>query len=134
MLFRSRVGNQLRIQVPSIIFRENANDFKGLPAETISNNERVLRRIATILNKFRDYKIVVEGHANPVSLTANEEKELLKPLSEARAQAVMEKLIEFGVDKNRLSYIGMGGTSPVIAHKDRDNWWKNRRVEFILIK
>lgn len=129
-----RVGNQLRIQVPSIIFRENANDFKGLPTETISNNERVLKRIATILNKFRDYKIVVEGHANPVSLTANEEKELLKPLSEARAQAVMEKLIEFGVDKNRLSYIGMGGTSPVIAHKDRDNWWKNRRVEFILIK
>lgn len=129
-----RVGDQLRIQVPSIIFRENANDFKGLPAETVSNNDRVLKRIAAILNKFREYKIVVEGHANPVTLTATEERDFLKPLSEARASAVMEKLIEFGVARARLSYIGLGGTRTVIPHSDRANWWKNRRVEFILVK
>jgi len=28
----------------------------------------------------------------------------------------------------------MGGTKPVVERADRENWWKNRRVEFILIK
>ena len=129
-----RDGNRLRILIPSIVFRENAADFNGIPADRAENNLRVLRRIAEILNKFRDYKVQVEGHANPVLLTAKEEREELQPLSEARARTVVNMLIEFGVARSRLSSIGMGGTKPVIKHSDRDNWWKNRRVEFILIK
>jgi outer membrane protein OmpA-like peptidoglycan-associated protein len=129
-----RDGDRLRIQVPSIVFRENAADFNGIPDDRLTNNRRVLRRIAEILNKFRDYRILVEGHANPVLLTSVEEREELQPLSEARAQAVVNMLIEFGVARARLSSVGMGGTRTVVAHADRDNWWKNRRVEFILIK
>ncbi|MCL1836054.1 MAG: OmpA family protein [Treponema sp.] len=129
-----RDGDRLKIQVPSIVFRENAADFNGIPEDRVTNNRRVIRRIAEILNKFRDYKIVVEGHANPVLLTAREEQEELQPLSERRAQAVMNMLIEFGVARSRLSFIGMGGKRTVVQHADRDNWWKNRRVEFILVK
>jgi outer membrane protein OmpA-like peptidoglycan-associated protein len=47
---------------------------------------------------------------------------------------VMNKLIEFGVARSRLSSVGMGGTRTVVDPGDRDNTWKNRRVEFILIK
>ncbi|MDR1901385.1 MAG: OmpA family protein [Treponema sp.] len=133
-----RDGGRLRMQVPSIIFRQNAADFNNLSDETVANNLRVLRRIAEILNKFRDYKVQVEGHANP---TVNdpvakdrEERQELQPLSEARAQAILERLVGFGVARNRLSYIGMGGTQPVVPFDDRPNWWKNRRVEFILIR
>jgi flagellar hook assembly protein FlgD/flagellar motor protein MotB len=129
-----RDGDRLKIQVPSIIFRENAADFNSLPAATVDNNIRVLRRIAEILNKFRDYKVQVEGHANPVLRTRNEETNELQPLSESRARAVVNMLAEFGVARSRLSAIGMGGTRPVVKYEDRDNWWKNRRVEFILIK
>ena len=129
-----RDGDRLRIQVPSIVFRENAADFNGIPDDRVNNNRRVLRRIAEILNKFRDYRILVEGHANPVRLTSAEEREELQPLSESRARAVVNMLIEFGVARSRLSFAGMGGTRTVTPHSDRDNWWKNRRVEFILIK
>jgi len=129
-----RDGDRLRIQVPSIVFRENAADFNGIPEDRADNNTRVLRRIAEILNRFRDYKVQVEGHANPVARTAQEERTELQPLSEARAQAVLNKLVEYGVARNRLSAIGMGGTRTVVQYSDRDNWWKNRRVEFILIK
>jgi flagellar motor protein MotB len=59
-----RDGDRLKIAVPSIIFRENAADFNGLAAEVVDKNVQVLRRIAEILNKFRDYRIQVEGHAN----------------------------------------------------------------------
>ena len=129
-----RDGDRLRIMVPSIVFRENAADFIGIPADRAGNNIRVLRRIAEILNKFRDYKVQVEGHANPVTRTQREEREELQPLSEARARAIVTMLAEFGVARSRLSSIGMGGTKPVVQFEDRDNWWKNRRVEFILIK
>jgi flagellar hook assembly protein FlgD len=129
-----RDGDRLKIQVPSIVFRENAADFNGIPADRADNNIRVLRRIADILNKFRDYKVQVEGHANPVARTTQEEKNELQPLSEARAKTVVNMLIEFGVARGRLSSVGMGGTRPVVKFEDRDNWWKNRRVEFILIK
>jgi hypothetical protein len=129
-----REGDLLKIKVPSIIFRENGPDFSGLPQATVDNNERVLKRIAQILNKFESYKVKVEGHANPVTRTASEEQKELQPLSEARAKSIKDKLVEFKVAADRLTYVGMGGTRPVVTWEDRDNWWKNRRVEFILIK
>jgi flagellar hook assembly protein FlgD/outer membrane protein OmpA-like peptidoglycan-associated protein len=139
-----REGDHLKIQVPSIIFRANAADFNALPQSIVDNNNRILRRIAEILNKFRDYKITVEGHANPTAAPntparRNEEAGApgvigLQPLSEDRAKATVDYLVGFGVSRNRLSSIGMGGTRTVVPFEDRDNWWKNRRVEFILIK
>ncbi|MDR3248575.1 MAG: gliding motility-associated C-terminal domain-containing protein, partial [Treponema sp.] len=139
-----RDGDRLRIQVPSIIFRENADDFNSLAVETQANNVRVLRRIAEILNKFRDYRITVEGHANPTTApntaarraeeTGTAREIGLQPLSEARARAVVTMLVEFGVNRGRLSSVGRGGNQPVVKFEDHDNWWKNRRVEFILIK
>jgi outer membrane protein OmpA-like peptidoglycan-associated protein len=133
-----RDGDQLKIQVPSIIFRENAADFDTLPPETVENNYRVLRRVAEILNKFRDYRVLVEGHANPTTATPaarqREERTELQPLSESRARVVVNFLTEYGVNRNRLSSVGIGGTRPVVRFEDHDNWWKNRRVEFILLK
>jgi outer membrane protein OmpA-like peptidoglycan-associated protein len=93
-----------------------------------------MKRIAEILNKFKDYRVQVEGHANPVLRTAAEERNELQPLSEQRARAVVNILVDFGVARSRLSAVGRGGTRPVVRYEDRDNWWKNRRVEFILIK
>ena len=129
-----RDGDRLRIQIPSIVFRENAADFNGIPIDRLNNNLRVLKRLAEILNKFRDYKVLVEGHANPVLQTEREERTELLPLSESRAKTVVNMLVEFGVARSRLSAAGRGGARPVVRHEDRDNWWKNRRVEFILIK
>lgn len=129
-----RDGDKLKIAVPSIIFRENAADFNGLDPAVVDKNAAVLRRIAEILNKFKDYKIQVEGHANNVTGTQKEEDAELIPLSQKRAEAVKAFLVANGVAEGRLSTVGMGGTRPVAARSDRENWWKNRRVEFVLIK
>ncbi|MDR2964608.1 MAG: OmpA family protein [Treponema sp.] len=132
-----RDGDRLKMQVPSIVFRPNFADFNDLPKDTVDNNTRILRRIAQILNKFRDYRVQVEGHANPTQPAGparDREQVELQRLSEARARAVVDQLVRYGVARNRLSAIGAGGSSPVVPFEDRDNWWKNRRVEFILIK
>jgi len=132
-----RDGDRLKIQIPSIVFRANYADFEGLSKDVVNNNNRILRRIAQILNKFRDYKVLVEGHANttqPAGAARDREEAELKRISEARAKAVVDILVRNGVARNRLSSAGVGGSSPVVKFEDRDNWWKNRRVEFILIK
>ena len=144
-----RSGDKLKMQVPSIIFRSDEADFvgkdkdpkNGLDKEKIDNNNRVLKRIAEILNNFKDYNVTIEGHANNVSGTEEEETidtkmygKALGPLSEARANYVRDVLVSFGVDASRLSTVGVGGRQPVAAREDKDNWWKNRRVEFILNK
>jgi len=143
-----RIGDVLKMQVPAIIFRSDNADFmgkgedpeRGLEQSVIDNNLRVLKRIAEILNKFSDYNVVIEGHANNLSGTEQEEISTargnipLVPLSEERAETVKDILVSYGVAQNRLSTLGMGGRVPVAARNDRDNWWKNRRVEFILEK
>jgi len=132
-----RDGDRLKIQIPSIVFRANFADFEGLGKDVVDNNNRILRRIAQILNKFRDYKVLVEGHANttqPAGAARDREETELKRISEARAKAVVDILVRNGVARNRLSSTGAGGSSPIVKFEDRDNWWKNRRVEFILIK
>ena len=129
-----RDGDILRIQVPSITFRANFADFVGISEERMETNNWVLRRIAGILNRFRDYQITVEGHANPVIGTLAEEINELQPLSLARAQFVIEHLVSYGVTRSRLSPIGRGGTMTLAEPHDQDNNWKNRRVEFLLIR
>lgn len=143
-----RLGDILKMAVPSIIFRSDAADFKtegeikgGITAAQRDNNERVLKRIAEVLNKFKNYTVTIEGHANNVSGTETEENQdttqygkALKPLSQERADFVKNELKKHGVDASRLTAVGRGGSQPVVARSDKDNWWKNRRVEFILNK
>lgn len=129
-----RDGDQMRLNVPSIVFRSDNADFNGLSQDVVNNNNRILRRIAQILNKFPEYRVRVEGHANPVIRTQAEQDTELQPLSERRARAVVDFLVNFGVNRGRLSSVGVGGSRPVAAFEDRNNWWKNRRVEFILIR
>jgi outer membrane protein OmpA-like peptidoglycan-associated protein len=56
------------------------------------------------------------------------------PLSKERAEVIKTYLEKRGVSSSALSSDGMGGTLPVVNPKDKDNNWKNRRVEFILEK
>ncbi|HET7839836.1 MAG TPA: FlgD immunoglobulin-like domain containing protein, partial [Rectinemataceae bacterium] len=137
-----REGDKLKIKVPSIVFRANFPDFVGLDQDTLARNAKVVARIAASLNKFKDYSVQIEGFANsiakitgasPAAVAAEEQKELI-PLSLGRAELVKKLLVQNGVDEKRLTTAGLGSSSPVVDFQDAQNRWKNRRVEFILIK
>ncbi|MDR2795426.1 MAG: OmpA family protein [Spirochaetaceae bacterium] len=143
-----RDGDKLKMQVPAIIFRADHADFvskaqdpqQGLAQSVIDNNMRVLRRIAQILNKFKDYTVVIEGHAHNVSGREDEETSTaggnipLVPLSRDRAAFVKQQLVRLGVSSGRMTTDGLGGRKPIADSANRDDWWKDRRVEFILNK
>ncbi|WP_296324815.1 pallilysin-related adhesin [Treponema sp. UBA3813] len=144
-----REGERIKMQVPSIIFRSDAADFKttaeleqnpnydgktkGLDQRTLENNVKILSRISEILKKFRDYNVTIEGNANNLSGTQAEEDEV-RLLSEQRAEYVRNWLIKDGVSSSNLKAVGNGSKNPATLSTALEDRWKNRRVEFILKK
>ena len=137
-----REGDRLRIRIPSIQFAPNTPDLFDVDREDLDRNLATLRRLAVILDRYPDRRILIEGHAAHVfwqestaqerAQRAEEERSRLAPLSRARAEEVRQALIILGIDRDRMRIEGLGGTRPVVPHSDRQNVWKNRRVEFIL--
>jgi flagellar hook assembly protein FlgD len=137
-----RDGDRLKIIISSIYFKPYTADYTDTTAidpERVARNLKTLDRLAVILKKYAEYKIRLEGHAVMIywdqpARARVEQEEVLLPLSRQRAEVIREALIERGVRGDRMSTFGYGGSQPVVPHGDLDNRWKNRRVEFILIK
>ncbi len=134
-----REGDDLKIKIASINFKPNSAEFVDDKPEIAARNEYVLNRLAEILKKYRQYKITIEGHANITkywdpALAKEEQEEELIPLSNDRAERVLEALVDRGISRGRLTAKGVGGSKPIVDFRDEENRWKNRRVEFILRK
>ncbi|MEM5948082.1 gliding motility-associated C-terminal domain-containing protein [Spirochaetia bacterium 38H-sp] len=131
-------NNDAYISVPDIHFAPFTADYTNkVPADIRKENLETLDAVAAMLKKFPEYHVVLEGHA--VSLlwynrerATVEQKEVLVPLSRARAQAVRKALIERGIDASRLKIAGLGGERPIVPFSDTKKRWVNRRVEFML--
>lgn len=133
-VFVLRDGDRLKIRISSIEFAPSSASLSVGDAKVTAKNMAVLDRIATVLARYPDYRIRVEGHAVNVSLTEREERSELAPLSLSRAQTVLEALVSRGVDRARLEAKGLGGREPIVPHGDVGGRWRNRRVEFILMR
>ncbi len=134
-----RDGDQLRISISSIYFKPNTADYLNIDPETAQRNMATLDRLAQILKKYGEYRIILEGHGVRVywdqpARWLNEETEVLVPLSRERAEAIKSALTSRGIKIERMSTRGAGGYRPVVPHGDLENRWKNRRVEFFLAK
>lgn len=82
---------------------------------------------AMITNKIR--KVLVEGHTDDVGAASTNMR-----LSQKRADAVRNYLINKGVSADILDAIGFGETRPLEDKKSRSARAKNRRVEFKIIE
>ena len=81
----------------------------------------VLNVLATYLFQHSELHVIIRGH---VCCENN------KRASKKRAQAVVKRLVEMGVDKRRLKAIGMSNTEPLVSpEKTESDRQKNRRVD-----
>ena len=132
-----RDGDKLRIRIAAITFPPDSANLALVTGEAAARNARTITRLGQIFNKNRAYTILIEGHANSVlygnpEAAAREQRDVLLPLSAARAEAVRRELVALGVSADRITTDGVGGANPVVPFSDQQNRWKNRRVEFIL--
>ena len=121
-----------------IHFGPNVATFAGLAADVVSNNEEGLRYLAAVFNAQEGFSLRIAGHANPTTPPGTPERiaeqAVLDALSYERARVTLERLVALGVDRSRLSAQGFGGNNPLAGYHDRDNWWRNRRVELIPVR
>lgn len=83
-----------------------------------------LKKLKTILNKNKSLKIELGGHTD-----SDGEDNVNKILSENRAKAVVNWLIENGIKSDRLKYKGYGEGNPIAPNDSAENKAKNRRTE-----
>ena len=129
-------GKEWKMVVNSINFVPNgALVANKLTKEQRDWNKETLDEIAEEIKAHPGASIViVEGYANNISGTEKENREELIPLSQLRADAIVDELVKRGVSRDLLQSTGMGGASPLATQSDKANWYKNRRVEFRIKK
>jgi SH3 domain-containing YSC84-like protein 1 len=91
-----------------------------------SGSEPALSAAAQALKDHPDWKVTVEGFTDN---TGNADANV--KLSQARADAVLEWLVNNGIDRSRLEAKGYGEERPVASNDTADGRRRNRRVELV---
>ncbi len=116
------VQKQLNDYARTILFDTGKSSIKA-------ESTGVMVDIIQILNEYPNAKFTVEGHTDSVGSAKLNQK-----LSEERANAVRDFLINEGIGADRLSAIGYGEDKPIATNNTRAGRTQNRRVEINLIK
>jgi len=103
--------------------------FNSGKASFQSQTLPVLQAMTAILKEYPIAKFSLEGHTD-----SDGKEEMNQKLSEDRALAVKNFLIENGIDASRLSSKGFGESMPIDSNKTSKGKANNRRVEVKLMK
>ena len=85
-----------------------------------------INRIVQLMNDDPSLRFEVQGHTDNTGNAA-----LNQTLSEQRAQAIVNKLVEMGIGADRLTAVGKGQSAPLADNSTDEGRAKNRRVEFV---
>lgn len=113
-----RIGEGIKITFDSgILFETNKAELQPAAKDNIG-------KLATILNKYPDTNILVEGHTDSTGSTEYNQK-----LSERRAESVASFAKSIGVQPTRFTTMGYGEAQPVESNSNAEGRKQNRRVE-----
>ena len=102
--------------------------FDPLSPDIDPASDQVIVDIAAILQLVPDISVEVVGHTDSAG---NDDENLV--LSQDRAEAVIARLVELGVDGARLNARGEGEAVPIGDNGTPEGREQNRRIEFRLI-
>jgi OmpA-OmpF porin, OOP family len=115
-----KVLQDLKVQARSVFFNSGKSTFKSGDASTIAS----LDAIKEILKNYPNAKFSIEGHTD-----SDGSDKLNQKLSEDRANAVRNVLIEKGVNADNLTAVGFGESKPEASNKTAAGKAQNRRTE-----
>lgn len=106
--------------------------MEGLFFETGSSNIKseslpILQNVANLLKVHPEYNLSINGHTDN---TGGDDLNL--KLSQDRADAAKQYLVNQGISADRISATGYGSSKPIQSNDTEEGRSKNRRVEFKL--
>ena len=100
----------------------------GFDRSNLNNSaENNLNKLATILKKYPDTDIEIQGHTDNVGTDDYNES-----LSRRRANAVESYLVNRGIANSRMKIVGYGESAPKYSNDSESARAQNRRVEFLI--
>ena len=109
-------NNRVNIQI-----HFDSNEAKILPI-----SKAQIDQVYALLTQDPKLKLHVNGHTDTTGVAQTNLK-----LSEQRAHAVVQALIELGIEPSRLLAKGFGGTQPIATNSTVEGKAQNRRVELV---
>lgn len=117
----ARDGDNIQLIMPgNITFETGKSDIR-------SDFHSVLDSVATVLNEFKDTRIVVSGHTDNTGGA-----DLNQMLSEQRASSVKMYLINQKISAGRINSVGYSYRYPIASNSTAEGRAANRRVELSL--
>ena len=107
----------------------NNINFETNSAELKEDSYKELDRLLELLEKNPSIRVEISAHTDDVGSNQYNLK-----LSQRRAKAVVNYLVEKGVDPRRLIAKGYGETKPLVPNDSEEHRAMNRRVEFKILK
>ncbi|NLN73835.1 MAG: OmpA family protein [Bacteroidales bacterium] len=102
--------------------------FKTDSYELNKESKFVIDAFIEFMNDHLSVKVELQGHTDNIGSA-----QYNQTLSENRAKAVFDYIVESGVSKSRLSYKGYGQSSPIATNSTEEGRAKNRRTVFMII-
>jgi outer membrane protein OmpA-like peptidoglycan-associated protein len=109
------------VEIPNITFVTDS-------ARLTKDGRRVVREAAEVLEEHPEVEVRIEGHTDSVGTPRHNQR-----LSERRAEEVLDRLVDLGVDRDRLTSKGYGESTPLVVPRTFADLEKNRRVEFNVV-
>ncbi len=106
----------------------DAVEFDFDKATLRPENRELLSRIAGVLLTSKGYRVQIHGHTDDIGSSEYNQR-----LSERRAKAVRDYLVDAGIDPGIVSTKGHGKANPVVPGTTPKARAKNRRVEIGII-
>jgi len=101
--------------------------FKTGSFELLTGARERLAKVSGIVLAYSSLHLSVEGHTDSVGTD-----DFNQQLSEKRAQAVRDYLVQQGISSDSIVASGFGKTAPVASNDTSDGRQQNRRVELVL--
>jgi outer membrane protein OmpA-like peptidoglycan-associated protein/tetratricopeptide (TPR) repeat protein len=118
----------IKVKIGKKVVLKNILFETGKSVLTISSYTE-LDRLLNIMKDNALMKIEISGHTDKTG-----SEPLNFKLSEARAKAVVDYLVQKGVDGSRMEFKGYGSLQPVSDNSTSQGRAKNRRVEFKILE
>lgn len=105
--------------------------FENNSAKILENSKEKVLAFAKYLNDNKGFDAIIEGHASKEGRSSAQYNTVL---SQKRADAVKQLIIDNGVEASRLQSVGKGYNEPVADNSTAEGQAKNRRIQAILVR